>query len=514
MSTWSGQPSIKGSSETVRMMLLTCISVGITFTWGVEMTYCTPYLLSLGLSKGQTSLVWVAGPLSGLIVQPIVGVLADESTSKWGRRRPIIVVGSVLVACSLLALGFTKEIVASFVSPESAPTATIVVAVLSLYATDFSINAVMSCSRSLVVDTLPIHQQQTGASWSSRMGSLGHIIGYAMGAVDLLGLFGPRFGDTQFKQLTVIAALGILLTASVTCWGVTERILLTAPPSLHPHNPYLKAPRQILATLAALPPRIRGICNAVFWAWIGWFPFLVYGSTWVGEIAFRTSPALTTTPSTDALGDMGRIGSTALTIYSTPRPRPVHRHHPPTQVHPPPPRWLARLRLPAFQKPDLLTAWIASQLAFAALMLLTPFAASLRAATLLVALCGVPWSFAQWAPTTFLGIEVNKLSASDDIELRAAGEDGATSGTGELSGVYFGIMNIFTTIPQFIATMLSSVVFSVLEPGTSPELHHGGGTPAGEGPKERGPNAIAVCMFVGAGAAVMSAVTTARLRRL
>jgi len=85
--------------------------------------------------------VWVAGPLSGLIVQPIVGVLADESTSKWGRRRPIIVVGSVLVACSLLALGFTREIVASFVSPESAPTATIVVAVLSLYATDFSINA-------------------------------------------------------------------------------------------------------------------------------------------------------------------------------------------------------------------------------------------------------------------------------------------------------------------------------------------------------------------------------------
>ena len=102
---------------------------------------CTPYLLSLGLSKGQTSLVWVAGPLSGLIVQPIIGVVADESTSKWGRRRPIIAVGSVLVACSLLALGFTKEIVATFVSQENAQTASIVVAVMSLYATDFAINA-------------------------------------------------------------------------------------------------------------------------------------------------------------------------------------------------------------------------------------------------------------------------------------------------------------------------------------------------------------------------------------
>lgn len=105
---------------------------------------CTPYLLSLGLSKGQTSLVWVAGPLSGLIVQPIIGVVADESTSKWGRRRPIIAIGSVIVALSLLALGFTKEIVASFISdPDTARVLTIMTAVLSLYSVDFSINAGM-----------------------------------------------------------------------------------------------------------------------------------------------------------------------------------------------------------------------------------------------------------------------------------------------------------------------------------------------------------------------------------
>lgn len=38
MSTWRGKPSVKGSTETMRMLLLTCVSVGITFTWGVEMT--------------------------------------------------------------------------------------------------------------------------------------------------------------------------------------------------------------------------------------------------------------------------------------------------------------------------------------------------------------------------------------------------------------------------------------------------------------------------------------------
>jgi solute carrier family 45 protein 1/2/4 len=103
---------------------------------------CTPYLLSLGLSKGQTSLVWVAGPLSGLIVQPIIGVVADQSTSKWGRRRPIIVIGSIIVALALLVLGFTKEIVASVgFNPETARILTIMLAVLSLYVVDFAINA-------------------------------------------------------------------------------------------------------------------------------------------------------------------------------------------------------------------------------------------------------------------------------------------------------------------------------------------------------------------------------------
>lgn len=116
--------------------------LGASFTWGVEMTYCTPYLLSLGLTKSMTSLVWIAGPLSGLVVQPIVGAIADESTSKWGRRRPFIVLGAVVVAACLLILGFTKEIVGVFIpDEETARTPTIVVAVLAIYAVDFSINA-------------------------------------------------------------------------------------------------------------------------------------------------------------------------------------------------------------------------------------------------------------------------------------------------------------------------------------------------------------------------------------
>lgn len=87
----------------------------------------------------------------------------------------------------------------------------------------------------------------------------------------------------------------------------------------------------------------------------------------------------------------------------------------------------------------------------------------------------------------------------------------ASSPTGESSGKYLGIMNLYTTLPQFVGTGISWVVFSILEPGKSPELS--------EAPKEEqnstdGPNAIAVCLFIGACSACMAVLATRRLKRI
>lgn len=147
---------------------------------------------------------------------------------------------------------------------------------------------------------------------------------------------------------------------------------------------------------------------------------------------------------------------------------------------------------------------------------------------------------ASWAPSAFLGVEVNKLSGaaqtgpsyrrlSNDSDIEMADVDGRptlfldhgpedahtsqkSSSTGELSGIYFGILNIYTTIPQFIGTLLSTVVFAVLEPGKSPELAHE--APSEEQHKTEGPNAIAVVLFIGAMGAVVAIFATRKLRYL
>ncbi|ATY59110.1 sucrose transport [Cordyceps militaris] len=548
MAAFAGESSVRGSTEAMRMVLLTFCTIGITFTWGVEMTYCTPYLLSLGLSKSNTSMVWIAGPLSGLIVQPVIGVLSDESTSRWGRRRPMMVLGAVIVAAAMLVLGFTKELVGLFVQDaEAARMPTIVVAVLAIYVVDFAINAVMSCSRSLIVDTLPIEKQQSGAAWASRMSAIGNVIGYAGGAVDLVHILGTTFGDTQFQLLTLIAVLAILGTTAVTCWAVTEKVLLAdddarkdrgagAAQLLRPVSSSSSSSRDrfrvvahIYAAIRHLPPRIRAICWAQFWSWIGWFPFLFYSTTWVGETYFRYD-APESARSGDTLGDIGRIGSQAFVLSSLITlsaslvlPLLVRSPDEPTYTQRPHPRLAPVLKLCQRSRPDLLTTWIWGHVLFAAAMMLAPFATSYRFATALVCLCAVPWAIAGWAPSAFLGIEVNKLAhqggaayrplPGEDIEMTVLGEGPPESGSSaELSGIYFGILNVYTTLPQFVGTFISMIVFGILEPGKSREL----GTDGDKAPAiaPTGPNAISVCLFIGAMSTIVSAFVTRRLKKL
>ncbi|KAI4206611.1 MAG: hypothetical protein LQ346_001001 [Caloplaca aetnensis] len=174
-------------------------------------------------------------------------------------------------------------------------------------------------------------------------------------------------------------------------------------------------------------------------------------------------------------------------------------------------------------------------------------------ATVLASICGIPWALACWAPFSFIGIEVNRLTApstmlangssyrrlpnpSDEFTSRAPSpsflrlnhldrevedDDDADSGasTGETAGIYIGILNLFTTLPQFVGTFISMIVFEILEPGKHPELHKGEDVD-GEGQEDvikkvtDGPNAIAVCLFIGAVSAVGAAYATARMKRM
>jgi solute carrier family 45 protein 1/2/4 len=188
------------------------------------------------------------------------------------------------------------------------------------------------------------------------------------------------------------------------------------------------------------------------------------------------------------------------------------------------------IELLSLSKPKLLNVWTAGNVSFGVAMLFAPLVKSVGFATFLMAFVGVPSAIAGLAVGTYIGIEVNRLgntlpssTAFNDKEKEkplpllsspsgrsSPSIPSSPSSSGELSGIYLGILNIYTTLPQFVGTGISWVVFSILEPGKSPELakdahpdeHH----------STEGLSGIGVCLFIGELCALMAAKVSRGLK--
>lgn len=132
--------------------------LGAQLAWTVEMAYGTPYLLSLGLSKPATSLVWMAGPLSGLVVQPIIGALSDAAHHHRFRRRYYILWSAALIVLSTLVVAYARQIAALVASgtgmgdwdPETESLQreiAIACGIVGFYVLDFSLNGLQASLR-------------------------------------------------------------------------------------------------------------------------------------------------------------------------------------------------------------------------------------------------------------------------------------------------------------------------------------------------------------------------------
>jgi solute carrier family 45, member 1/2/4 len=138
-------------TKSIWWLILLTISIGgLQIAWAVELSNGSPYLLSLGLSKSLMALVWIAGPLSGSLVQPYVGVRSDNCRISWGKRKPFMISGTAATICSLLILAWVREIVGGFLGLFGAESESygmknciIILAVIMVYILDFSINTGM-----------------------------------------------------------------------------------------------------------------------------------------------------------------------------------------------------------------------------------------------------------------------------------------------------------------------------------------------------------------------------------
>lgn len=153
-SSSSSKPPVRPRVPLRQLLRVASVAGGIQFGWALQLSLLTPYVQQLGISHAWSSVIWLCGPLSGLFVQPLVGHLSDRCSSRFGRRRPFILAGTVSIIISVLVIGFSADIgwwLGDSPNAKSRPRA-IGVFVFGFWILDVANNVIQGPCRALLAD--------------------------------------------------------------------------------------------------------------------------------------------------------------------------------------------------------------------------------------------------------------------------------------------------------------------------------------------------------------------------
>jgi len=176
--------------------------LGIQFGWGLQMANMSPIYKYLGADEANLPYLWLAGPLTGLLVQPVVGAMSDRTWNSLGRRRPYFLVGAILASICLILM------------PNSSA---VWMAAGLLWIMDASINITMEPFRAFVGDKLPEQQRTLGfvmQSFFIGIGStLANALPYILTTVGVVGVLASGIPYSTLIAFVVgaIAFLGAVL---------------------------------------------------------------------------------------------------------------------------------------------------------------------------------------------------------------------------------------------------------------------------------------------------------------
>ncbi len=244
---------------------------GLQFAWQMRIILSGPVTENLGASPFLFGLIWLAGPFTGMVVQPIIGALSDKTTSPFGRRRPYLLGGALLSALALWALP-NSELITNFISStlhiKFPALAALCFAAVMIWILDACVNIAQGPYRALIPDVVPQEQHSIANSYISLAIGLGSV--FAAGTAPFLKwAFNYQMSiNAQF----VMAALAFSLGMAWTCLMIKER-------RYQPKENEEKEKFDLVKSLKeffALSPEVGKICWMQFFTWIGNMCMMIY----------------------------------------------------------------------------------------------------------------------------------------------------------------------------------------------------------------------------------------------
>lgn len=260
--------------------------LGIQFGWALQLANMSAVYEFLGARPDQVPILWLAAPLSGLIIQPLIGNASDHTWTRLGRRRPYFLVGAILSSIMLLFM----------------PNATgLWAAAAALWILDSSINVSMEPFRAFVADLLPEGQRTVGFAMQSLFIGLGAVVASALPWL-LTNIFHLQQTTHGLHEIPRSVRLSFYIGAAAFLAAVLWTIFTTQeypPDNLDDlrarkarHGGLGATLREIGRTWAEMPPTMLRLGIAQLFTFLGLFCMWLYFSTYVATNVFgATDPA-------------------------------------------------------------------------------------------------------------------------------------------------------------------------------------------------------------------------------
>lgn len=251
---------------------------GIQFGFALQNGNASRILTSFGADVEHLSWFWLAAPLTGMIVQPIIGYYSDRTWTSLGRRRPYFLAGSILASIALMLMP-NAQVLAAILPP-------LYIGAGILMVMDASFNVAMEPFRALVADLLPTDQRTLGFSVQTFLIGLGAVLGswlpyifaefFDVEKAVTAGTVGVPYNVTlSFYIGAVVFLIAILWTVVTTKEFPPDWEYLKAESS----KSGKKGLQQIISDFAKMPKTMKQLGIVQFFSWFALFSMWVFATS-------------------------------------------------------------------------------------------------------------------------------------------------------------------------------------------------------------------------------------------
>ena len=254
--------------------------LGLQFSFGLQQSNMGPIYSYLGADEATMPLLWLAGPMTGLLVQPIIGAMSDRTITRFGRRTPYFLIGAILCSLSLFAMPYSPALW---------------VAASLLWVLDAANNVTMEPYRAYVGDRLNHAQRPLGFLTQSAFTGLAQTLSYlAPSLLVLWGMDKDMVDANGIPSITRIAfVIGAVLSISTILWSivrVTELPLSDADRAVIRREPLSLRTTitDLRAAIVEMPRPMRQLALAMLCQWYAMFAYWQFIAFAIGRSLFGT----------------------------------------------------------------------------------------------------------------------------------------------------------------------------------------------------------------------------------